>query len=336
MNNNFLIDMLKNISSSMTLNEYSKGYPGTLQIAQAYLEKTEGFSYSYENIYTLNMYYNNSSIGSIKGQTPSTNNKKSINISNNKYQTELVLKENNIRTTNSQLFNEELFAQAYSLVSISDKNFVIKPNSLSGGRGITLNVNKGNFESAWTLAVNACKEAKKNIDILVQEQLEGVESRFIVIEGKFESAMLRVPANVTGDGVHSIDELIDIKNSHRNKNPHLKRLPIKKDHQTLSILKEQNMNLKSIPLLDEIIFLRLSSNVSQGGDNYEISHLVSDYMKKLSESAVSAIPGLNTAGVDILYKSFVDQFPIVLEVNPAANWLRPQDFTTFAIFLTTK
>lgn len=319
MNNKFLINLLNELSHTMSINEYEEGFSGTIKIAQAYLENTAGYSYSFETNSKINMYYNNKSIGFIKGQTPSTNNKKSLKISNNKYQTESLLRKKNIQTTKSNIFNQDDYFKAKNFVEKYNEYLVIKPNLLSGGRGITLEVNNNNFEQAWDVAINACIDEKKKTEILVQEQLEGIESRFIVINGEFQSAMLRVPANVIGDGKNTINELIDMKNLERKKNPHLKRLPIKKDYQTVYLLSLQNKNLEYIPKNNEIIFLRQSSNVSQGGDNYEISHLVSKRMIELSELSVQAIPGLNTAGIDILYTSFTDPSPKVLEVNPAAN-----------------
>lgn len=320
MDKKHLLTILKNPElQSMPINKFDKGFAGTLKIAQAYLENNKDYNFEYETNNKLIMYYKNRNIGYLKGQTPSTNSRESINISKNKFQTEKILQGKNIHTTVSNLYGKDDFDKARDYVENNNKLLVVKPNKLSAGRGITLNVTYNNFKEAWELALNACKEQEKEIEILIQEQFEGIESRFIIINNKFESAMLRVPANISGNGENTIHELIDAKNLLRAGNPHLRRLPIKKDQQTLSILKSQNMTLNTIPKSNEIVLLRHSSNVSQGGDNYEISHIVSDSMKRLSELSVKAIPGLNTAGIDILYTDFNDDYPKVLEVNPGAN-----------------
>ena len=75
---------------------------------------------------------------------------------------------------------------------------------------------------------NAIKFAlKEDKDILIEEFIEGTEYRFFVIEGKTHAVLLRVPANVKGDGQHTIRELVEIK----NKNPlrgDAKKTPLKK------------------------------------------------------------------------------------------------------------
>lgn len=97
------------------------------------------------------------------------------------------------------------------LVDTKTEPVVIKPNKLSGGRRITLDVTTENFDYAWEFAVNACKEQKRNIEILIQDKIEGVESRFLVIDEGFYSAILRIPAYVCGNGLETIDQLIDKK-----------------------------------------------------------------------------------------------------------------------------
>ena len=53
---------------------------------------------------------------------------------------------------------------------------------------------------------------KEDIDVLVEEYFAGTEYRFFVINGQTKAIMLRVPANVKGDGVHTIRELVEQKN----------------------------------------------------------------------------------------------------------------------------
>ena len=48
--------------------------------------------------------------------------------------------------------------------------------------------------------------------VLVEEFIVGTEYRFFVLDGQCEAVLLRVTANVVGDGQHIVRELIAIKN----------------------------------------------------------------------------------------------------------------------------
>ena len=88
---------------------------------------------------------------------------------------------------------------------IKDKPIVIKPKSTNFGLGITIFKKGTSSVENYSKAIEfALKEDK---DILIEEFIEGTEYRFFVIEGETEAVLLRVPANVVGDGKHTIREL---------------------------------------------------------------------------------------------------------------------------------
>ena len=70
----------------------------------------------------------------------------------------------------------------------------------------------------------------------------------MVINDKVEAVALRRPANVIGDGVHTIRELIDITNADPLRGPgHLNVLTyISVDAATRDALRRQNLTLDSI------------------------------------------------------------------------------------------
>lgn len=316
----FLNYIMKHTVTEMPVNDYSTEIKSPSNIILSNINRLDGYSYVKEKTGRVNIFYNQIKIGYINGQISSLNSVAGINITKDKIKTEKYLKKNNITTTKSVLFKEDAYDFAKVFVEHRNEPLVLKPNNLSGGRGVSINVGISNFDNTWKLAVQACKEQKKEVNILLQNKIEGIESRFLVINNKFYSAILRIPANVIGDGINTIEELINIKNINREKNPYLKRLLIKKDDQTIIVLEAAGKSLKSIPEKNEVIFLRLSSNLTQGGDNVEISHLVNDKMIEIAEESVRAIPGLLCAGVDILFTSFEDSNPHVLEINPSANF----------------
>lgn len=316
---NILTKLIESDLKELSVNKYSSGKNSSLAIAEEYLSNLPYCSSFREGKSTLKMFYKDEMFASMRGQSPFTNSKLAIRTANNKIKTEELLKENNVNTTDSRLFELKEYQAAERFVTNSKEQLVLKPFNLNGGRGITLDVTKDNFDFAWTQAVNACKEKGKPFKVMIQPLVRGIETRVLIIEGKFNSAILRVPANIIGNGKDTIHDLIKNKNNLRMKNPHLKLLPIRVTDVVKSNLKEQDKNIETIPEKDEIVYLHKSSNISQGGDSYEISHLISENIKEVAEKALSSIPDFHTGGVDLMIESFDDENPVVLELNPAAN-----------------
>src|SRR5699024_8101538 len=134
------------------------------------------------------MYYRDEKFGSITGQAPSTNEKTAIQIGNDKIKSENLLKNHGVRTTNSKIFESDDYDKARKYVETEGMDYAVKPFNLNGGRGVTLNVNSDNFDFAWQQVFNASKERKKPFTAIIQPMISGIETRMLVVEGKFNSA----------------------------------------------------------------------------------------------------------------------------------------------------
>lgn len=182
-----------------------------------------------------------------------------------------------------------------------------------------------------------CKEAiskvfEQNEEILVEKEFIGKEFRFIANINKVFSVTNREPANVIGDGIHSIKGLIDIKNSdpargEKNEKPLTK---IKIDDLTKQNLDEQNLDIKNIPVLGRKIYLRKESNISTGGDSIDVTDQVHPNLKRVAVAAVCAIPGLAYAGVDLMTNADISKKPTkksyaIIELNSSPG-IYPQYF----------
>ena len=86
---------------------------------------------------------------------------------------------------------------------------VIKPKSTNFGLGISIFPDGGGKEEL-TKALDFA--FSKDNTVLIEEFIKGKEFRFLVIGDKVSGILHRVPANVKGDGKHTIEELIEIKN----------------------------------------------------------------------------------------------------------------------------
>ncbi|TVT28888.1 hypothetical protein FO441_00995 [Salinicoccus cyprini] len=258
--------------------------------------------------YNRSFYHNNSKLG--------------FKIANDKLLTERFMKYNNIATTNSRLFSENDFDKAYKYVLERSRPMVVKPLNLMGGLGVHLNVTALNFEYAW----NQCRSIQKDKKVeeprmIVQEQVSGFEVRINITEGKIYSSTLRVPSHVKGDGNRTIKELINLKNAARKKDPFLKNKLIKINSHLENILNQKGRSLEYVLANEELCVLYPQSNMVQGGENYEVTNLLNRNVLEQARNAVLALPGLHTAGIDIMIDDFSDELGTVIEVNKAPEFL---------------
>lgn len=189
------------------------------------------------------------------------------------------------------------------------KPIVVKPKRGTKGFGITVGANSPEE------VVAACKRARiRKAPILVEEQVSGTEYRVVVVGGKTLGVLTRDAANVTGDGTSSIEQLVDMKNNVRKQNPHLATRPIKLNRHTVANLERQGLTSDSVIEAGKKVYLRKEANFSAGGDSYDVTDEVPPIVAKVASDAVNAIPGLELAGVDLMYDSDTGSIH-VLEVN---------------------
>lgn len=116
---------------------------------------------------------------------------------------------------------------------------VIKPKSTNYGLGITIFQqgvsNREDFAKAIEIAFREDKE------VMVEDYLSGTEYRFFVLGEETLAVLLRVSANVVGDGKHSVAELVAAKNDHPLRGDG-SRTPLKKS--LLAILKNSSSKSK--------------------------------------------------------------------------------------------
>ena len=219
-------------------------------------------------------------------------------IMENKVVTKKVLAEKGFRVPKGyEVSSLEEAVQKFNYVR--NKPIVIKPKSTNFGLGITIFKNGTDSLENYSKAVNfALKEDK---DILIEEFIEGTEYRFFVIEGKTEAVLLRVPANVVGDGRHTIRELVEMKNANPLRGD-AKKTPLKKielgeiEHLQLA---EQGLNFESILENNEVAYLRENSNISTGGDSVDMTDEVHESYKKLAVDISNAMMA-KVCGVDLI------------------------------------
>src|SRR5699024_959984 len=196
---------------------------------------------------------------------------------------------------------------------------------LTLGRGVFVGVRKEDFSLIFRECVRLQKEAGRDPRVLVQEVLRGYEMRATVVEGVLDNLMVKIPAYVTGDGASTVDELIDLKNRRRSECGFFRNKLLRRDHHTTEHLSSQGLTLSSIPSEGDTVPLTAMATVAFGGETAIVTNLVTERVREQALRAVAAVPGLVTAGVDILVEDFTSESPKVLEVNafPHMNCISP-------------
>lgn len=245
----------------------------------------------------------------------------SVLIMENKVVTKKVLNEYGISAPKGKEYysiEDALFDRSLYL-----DNIVIKPKSTNFGLGITIikdQVTNDNYKKALEIAFT------EDSTVLIEEFVQGKEYRFLVIGEEVVGVLHRVPANIVGDGVHTIQQLVTIKNQDPlrgsgYKTP-LEKLQIGKSEELF--LQMQNLNIDYVPENDQVIYLRENSNISTGGDSLDYTDFIHESYKQIAIQSVKHI-GAKICGVDMMIqnideKSTIDNYSIIeLNFNPAIH-----------------
>ena len=138
----------------------------------------------------------------------SKDNYVTVLIMENKSVTKKVLLNSNIKVPNGIEVNsiEEAMNVIKDYVNMP---IVIKPKSTNFGIGISIfkdGADEESIKKAFEIAF------KHDNTVLLEEFIKGKEYRFLVIDDNVVGILHRVPANVKGDGLKSITELVEEKN----------------------------------------------------------------------------------------------------------------------------
>ena len=192
---------------------------------------------------------------------------------------------------------------------------VLKPVGGNHGRGATINV------VDREKAVEALFLAKKvSRGVIIEKFITGFDHRLLVINYNFVAGARRTPALITGDGIHTIQQLITLVNTDpRRGYGHEKVLTsIKVDEMTMGMLEEKNLSLESILKKEEVLHLKRTANLSTGGTSTDVTEIVHPYNVFMAER-IARIIGLDICGIDIMTPDIsvplYENGGAVLEVN---------------------
>ena len=241
-----------------------------------------------------------------------------VDIACNKEQTKKMLEAASIPVANGGIcVDEEDLEEVIQKIGYP---IVIKPLDGNHGKGASINIkNKKD-------AIEGLAYAKKySHRVIVEKFITGFDFRVLIIDNKLVAAAKREPAHIKGDGVRSIQELIE----ETNKDPRrgyghenvLTQIDVDRD--TTDLLEKLNYTLDTIPKKNEVVYLKSTANLSTGGTSIDVTDMMHPENIFLCER-ISRVIGLDVCGVDIMAKNLTQPLKenggCILEVNAAPGF----------------
>ncbi|QKY70429.1 acylphosphatase [Lentibacillus sp. CBA3610] len=233
-------------------------------------------------------------------------------ICDNKYLTKEYLSKANVPTPDGKRFTEE--TEDEEIINYANTlgfPLVLKPTNANGGKGVFSDIHS--IES-FKDALSYVRYELEYMEVIVEAYVAGNEYRVVVVDNKVVGALNRVPAHVAGNGKDTIRQLIRNKNRMRRSNPHLKSRNIKIDKPVIELLTANGYTLDSVPREGEEISLRLTSNLSTGGDSVDLTDVLSPELREVAIDGTKAIPGLTVSGMDMIVDD-ENNSGVIIEAN---------------------
>ena len=197
---------------------------------------------------------------------------------------------------------------------------VMKPYNGNHGRGVSVGLTgPDEVRRAFALA------AEHSDAVLVETYIAGHDHRMLVVDGELVAVSKRVPGQVTGDGVHTVAELVAALNADPRRGiGHEKVLTqIRLDEQALGLLAARGWTPETVPQANAEVLLRRTANLSTGGTAEDVTDVVHPDNAEMAVRAIQAV-GLDVGGVDFLApditRSYKDAGGAICEVNAAPGF----------------
>ena len=173
---------------------------------------------------------------------------------------------------------------------------VVKPLTGRQGNGVCIGV-----ESDEEMHQAYNEAGSFSPTVLVERLLTGRNYRLLVVDNRLIAASERTPCAVTGDGVRTIKELIDVENANPLRGEgHEKPLTrIKVDHSVTQHLKRAGLTTRYVPARNEEVVLSERVNLSAGATARDCTDEVHPSIKAMCERA-ARLAGLDICGVDLI------------------------------------
>lgn len=257
-----------------------------------------------------------------RGAITPFNSSSGLIISSNKYCMNKLLASAGFPVAKANSYNIEEFQEECLESLIKEFNFplVVKPTCGTAlGEDVLCNIT-----SMEQLRAGILKRFQRHKFLSIEEYHSDLNSyRVLILYNKVIGVVQRFPASVTGDGVHSIKELIDLQNIERAmRYGNLTQQAIKIDEECIHRLKSLKMTINTIPQLNEKIVICYTCNSSRGGTLKSLGKQIHKKNAQLLCRAAKELD-LNFVGLDVACEDIMTPIEtsrgIIIEANHAPD-----------------
>lgn len=180
------------------------------------------------------------------------------------------------------------FSAAKKAFESLDKPVIVKPRSGSRGRHTTTNI-----KTVEELAFAHKLAREIALDLVVEEHLFGAVYRATVVNNKLVGFFCAEPPRIMGDGIHTVQELIELKNANRPE----KISAIRVSDDTLAFIARAGYTLESVVPKDVILDLSAKTGRFYGGYTREmlpdVHPKLHEYFRRAGEAVEASIVGFD-------------------------------------------
>jgi GNAT-family acetyltransferase (TIGR03103 family) len=203
----------------------------------------------------------------------------------------------------------------------------VKPARGEQGRGVSVGIS-----SMVELDRAVTRAAAVSTPVLIEQAVKGHDLRLIVMGDRLVAASERRPPQVTGDGLHSIAELIARQSKKRAaETAGHSQIPV--DDETRRCLAERGYQLQDILPLAETITVRGAANLHMGGTIHDVTERLHPELSTIARRAAYAL-GMSVVGLDLIVESISEQGAYyIIEANERPGLANHEPQPTAARFV---
>jgi len=188
------------------------------------------------------------------------------------------------------------------------KDIVVKPARGEGGQGLTVGVTEADaLEGAISMAQAVCPE------VLLEQRCEGDDLRVVVIADEVVAASMRRPPTVTGNGRHTVAELVESLSRERAQaTDGAANIPF--DATTLAVVRAGGCEADTVLDPEEVLAVRRTANVHTGGTIDDVTDRLHPGLAEVAVAAAQAID-IPVVGVDLMVDAVDGPDYTIIEAN---------------------
>ena len=238
-----------------------------------------------------------------------------VDIVGNKNETKKRLRKFSIPTPDGMVVETE--DEAVRAFESVDFPVVVKPLTGNQGKGVSLGISTAD---EVRIAFHHAQQFSERV--LLEELLSGKNYRVLVVDGKMVAASERRACVVIGDGIATLQELVD----RENENPlrgecHEKPLTrINLTPNLIAAIIRDGWSLSDVPPRKTVVQIGDGLNLSTGGTAKDVTDDVHRSVQLLCERAARVV-GLDICGIDLMLEDIASPMPQprggIIEINAA-------------------